>query len=106
MKKLLFIIAVLGISHLSSAQTIDSSKHTYERCKEQLWMNGNKMVYSKDCKTIVIKNDMYLPNGISISPSGIVKKQNAKSLQLKNGDMINMDGTITESTSIKPKYKL
>ena len=64
--------------------------------KECCMMKDCKMMHMKDGKTMVMDKDMKLKNGRMCKKTGEYTGADGKTVWLKNGQCIDMDGTVSD----------
>lgn len=70
--------------------------------KNYLTLQDGKMMIAKDGKLMSMERDVTLSNGTAISTAGKVTTKDGKSFQLKNADVMDMNGILTNAAN-KPK---
>ena len=104
MKKLIFAIAILvGISASAYAQTSTTKMKTDKEkmemkakmkmtMKDGVMMVDNKMMMCKDMKCTPLTETYKFSNGSKISPKGVITMADGKTMKLKNGYEMGMNG--------------
>ena len=115
MKKLsmLFLTAIICTSAVIAQDTTPTMAHKPMGKHKMGHMNGmkedcvmmkdSKMMVMKGGKTMAMDQDMTLTNGSVVSTDGMVKMNDGKSKQLKNGDCVYMSGKMM--TGMKGMHK-
>ena len=101
MKKLLMCLLFAG-----SLTTVATAQDRTAAPKTQTSHQGKDYVIMKDGKTHLVKggnitsleNDMTLPNGATISTTGIIKSSEGTTFQLKEGEKLDLDGKMMMKT--------
>lgn len=90
MKNLLVIAtATLSLGAVAQENKIQDSKKNQEKeLKNEIMMKDGRITVMKDGKAKTMNKDIIMPNGSIISPDGIVKMKNGKTMQLRNGELI------------------
>lgn len=101
MKHLLIIsISFLLSSSLKAQEKMDtmhSKMNTMSTSKQKdcLMMEDGKMMVMKKGKTMMMDHDMKLSNGTMVMTNGSMKMKNGKTMMLKDGDCVMMNGKMT-----------
>ncbi len=105
MKKLLICLLFTGsLTAVAKARNgAILNIHYMQQVKDYLIMKGGKMHLAKGGNITSLENELTLPNGTTISINGIVKSSEGTTLQLKEGEKIDMDGKIMVKTSNSKK---
>lgn len=100
MKKLLMCLLIAGsFATVASAQIGTKTKtQNMQQVKDYVLMKDGKMHLVKGGNITSLVNDLTLPNGTTISTTGTVKSSEGTTLQLKEGEKIDMDGKILMKT--------
>ncbi|MXV50470.1 hypothetical protein GS399_05750 [Pedobacter sp. HMF7647] len=72
--------------------TTKSKMKMDHQMKDCVMMEDGKMMLMKDGKTMEMTKDMALKNGTMIMTDGTVKSKSGKSMKLKNGESVDMNG--------------
>ena len=100
MKKLLFIGAVfvfnLGAMAQGDKMQKEKTMQDADRQKDYIMMKDDKMIFVKDSEIIIMDQEMVLSNGTMVSIEGEVTIKNGKTVTMKNGDIMGMDGFISK----------
>lgn len=111
MKKVLFSLFAIALSFGAFAQ--DSSMHHMQQNKMKMKMKTHEGIMMRNGKVMVMQNgqsapltaDKTLSNGEVVSSNGQVKMANGTTTMLKDGDWINMNGTISHhDAKMKQKW--
>lgn len=111
MKKVLFSLFAIALSFGAFAQ--DSSMHHMQQDKMKMKMKTHEGIMMRNGKVMVMQNgqsapltaDKTLSNGEVVSSNGQVKMANGTTTMLKDGDWINMNGTISHhDAKMKQKW--
>jgi hypothetical protein len=96
MKKL-FLAAALFISLGAMAQNpkMNDAKMDH-KMKDGVMMKNGKMMTMMDGKTMMMDKDMTLKDGTMVMTSGMYKNKKGKTMQLKEGECLSMDGKKTK----------
>lgn len=100
MKKLMILIAACALSSGAFAQDHDMGKMGNQDNKEQkidmkkdhVMMKDGKMHIMKDGKTTHMDKEMTMGNGTTVMADGMCKMKGGKTMKMKEGDMMDMDG--------------
>jgi hypothetical protein len=87
MKNLFVLFAALLI-------TVGASAQADKKMKDGYMMKDGKMWVMKAGTTTEMKSDATLKNGTTITTKGAVTPKGGKPTMLKNGDWVEMDGTM------------
>jgi hypothetical protein len=71
--------------------------------KDCVMMKDGKMMVMKLGEKMELTESMTLDNGSTVTPDGTVKTKEGKSITLKNGDAIYMDGKMAKMHNMKSK---
>lgn len=115
MKKLILICALFTIYFGSFAQTdsVRNKKGTNNYQKQNnenknctVKMENGKMIMTVDEKTVVIDKQMTMKNGTIVMMDGTVKTKDGKTMQLKDGECIDMSGKmiVVKNSQIQKNY--
>lgn len=94
MKKIIlgcFLLACLGSAAQKQQQENKAIQHKEENTCA-FTMADNKMMMVVDGKTIIMDKEMKTKDGAIVMMDGTVKSSNGKSIQLKNGDCMDLSG--------------
>lgn len=110
MKKLLFTILASAFVFVGTAnaqtQTTTKTKAKGEMkdqpmqsnaLRDGVMMQGGKLIVMKEGQASVMTEDMTLSNGTVIMKDGSIKKADGTTMMLKNGDQIDMAGTMSHN---------
>src|SRR5688572_13061751 len=110
MKKLMltFVAAALVFLGTANAQTQTTTKTKAKgEMKDQpmqsnalrdgVMMQGGKLIVMKEGQASTMTEDMTLSNGTVIMKDGSVKMKDGSTMMLKNGDQLDMMGTMTHN---------
>ena len=102
MKKIIFLIAAVSLSFAAVAQEKSDVNTKYN---DGLRMAGGRLFVVKDGNLSTMDNDLTLANGAVVTNSGLMKMNDGKTVQLNNGELISMDGSMLENRKkIRPKF--
>jgi hypothetical protein len=93
MKKLLMMMMGLAMVVMVNAQAQPEQKKDMK--KDYITMKDGKVMQSKDGNVAELTEDVTLDNGSVVSKDGTVKMKDGKTVTLKEGDYVWMDGKIT-----------
>jgi len=93
MKKLLLMMMGLAMVVMVNAQAQPEQKKDMKN--DYITMKDGKVMQSKDGNVAEIAEDVTLDNGTVVSKDGTVKTKDGKTITLKEGDYLWMDGKIT-----------
>jgi hypothetical protein len=100
MKKL-FLLALLSLFTLAmNAQQTNTKMKTQKSTsmsKDCVMMENGKMMVMKGGQSSDLTQDMTMSNGTVVMADGTVKMKNGKTMKLKNGDCVWMNGNITHA---------
>src|SRR6476660_2322601 len=107
MKKLLILFAAAFLIS-AGVQAQDTSKHRTTtgkstHMKDCMMMKDGKLMVEKNGTTSEMTQDMTLSNGTVVMKNGTVKTKDGKTVALKEGQCIYMDGKIKTMSSEKAK---
>lgn len=109
MKKVLFSLFAIALSFGAFAQ--DSSMHHMQQNKmkmkthEGIMMRNGKVMVMQNGQSAPLTADKTLSNGEVVSSNGQVKMADGTTTMLKDGDWINMNGTISHhDAKMKQKW--
>ena len=109
MKKVLFSLFAIALSFGAFAQ--DSSMHHMQQSKmkmkthEGIMMRNGKVMVMQNGQSAPLTADKTLSNGEVVSSNGQVKMADGTTTMLKDGDWINMNGTISHhDAKMKQKW--
>jgi len=89
MKNLILLIVAFTISVGAYSQ---ESKMDQKKMKDCCMMKDGKMMCMKGGKTMPMTMDMTMKNGTMVMKDGKVKMKDGKTMMMKNGDAVDMDG--------------
>jgi uncharacterized protein YdeI (BOF family) len=99
MKRLLMVIIAFALSSsVAFAQDKMESKMGMEKgkkmgmMKDHVMMDGGKMMMMMDGKSMAMDKDMTMKNGTMVKMDGNVTMKNGKTMMMKDGDMMYMNG--------------
>ena len=96
MKKLLFVpmllIIMTGTIVAQSQQEEQKTQQNAIGKNEHLLMKEGKMLHIMDGKEMQMQNQMTLKNGTMINPDGSFQLKNGKQFRLNNGQCMDMSG--------------
>jgi hypothetical protein len=96
MKNLILLIVTFtiatGVYSQDSKMMAQPNKMDQKKMKDCCTMKDGKMVCMKDGKTMAMTMDMTLKNGTTVMKDGTVKMKDGKTMMMKNGDAVDMDG--------------
>ena len=94
MKKLLMCFLVAGsFAAVATAQNNTASKtQNMQQQKDYVIMKDGKIHLVKGGNITSLENDLTLTNGTTISTTGTVKSSEGTTLQLKEGEKLDLDG--------------
>lgn len=95
MKKLFLVLATVACSFGAIAQEgkmQEQKMQSNQKMKDCVMMKDGKMMIKKDGKMTSMEYDMTMSNGSVISPNGMVKMKDGKTMQMHNGDKMDMNG--------------
>ena len=100
MKKLLMCLLIAGsFATVASAQSGTKTKtQNMQQVKDYVLMKDGKMHLVKGGNITSLENDLTLANGTTISTAGAVKTSDGTTMQLKEGEKIDMDGKMVMKT--------
>lgn len=111
MKKLLIVIAAFTVSSGVFAQdkmdkntdekTHPQMKHKMDMKKDYVMMKDGKMEMMKNGKTMPMDKEMTMGNGTTVMTDGMYKMKNGKTMQMKDGDMMYMNGKMSKMPKTK-----
>ena len=103
MKKLMILIVALTLSVGAFAQEKMNHKmdSKMDMKTDHFMMEGGKMMMIKNGETMSMDKDMTLRNGTVVKMDGTVKKKNGKSMKLKDGQMIYVNGKMSGMGKMK-----
>jgi hypothetical protein len=110
MKKLMILaLAFVCTAGVVSAQ--DTSGHKMHKMgdhkmKDCVMMKDGKVMVMKDGQKSELTDDMTLSNGTTVMKDGTVKTSDGKTMMLKNGDWVGMDGQMGKMGKMKGKDKM
>ena len=93
MKKLLLMMMGLAMVVMVNAQAATDTKKDMK--KDYITMKDGKLLQSKDGNVAEVTEDITLENGTVVAKDGTVKTKDGKTVTLKEGDYVWMDGKIT-----------
>jgi hypothetical protein len=117
MKKvfLLALVCCLGLAmHAQDSMTKKTMTHKtttkkkmgmHKPMKDCVMMEDGKMMSMMNGKTMPMDQDMTMKNGTEVMTDGTVKMKNGKTMMLKNGDCVYMNGTVSHHSMSKMKSK-
>src|SRR5579862_2917818 len=92
MKKLLLAVAIFcSLGAMAQDSKMDDAKMDH-KMKDCVMMKDGKMMTMMDGKTMVMDKDMTLKNGTVVMTNGMVKTKKGKTMQLKDGESLDMNG--------------
>lgn len=74
--------------------------------KDHVMMHDGKMQMVKNGKTIPMEEDMTMSNGTTVMTDGMCKMKNGKTMQMKEGDMMDMNGKMGKMPMKTKKGKM
>lgn len=95
MKKLFLLLAAFTFGTAIFAQDkpkMKSSHHMTGKMQDCVMMEDGKMMTMMDGKTTAMDKDMTLKNGTMVMMDGTVKMKNGKTMMLKEGQCVYMNG--------------
>jgi hypothetical protein len=96
MKKLFFAVALfISLGTMAQDAKMDDSKMDH-KMKDCVMMKDGKMMTMMDGKTMMMDKDMTLKDGTMVMTSGMYKNKKGKTMQLKEGECLTMDGKKTK----------
>lgn len=109
MKKLLILVTAIGLSTGVFAQEHDMDKmgknkskmEKMDMKKDHVMMMDGKMQMMKDGKTMPMDKDMTMGNGTEVMTDGMVKMKGGKTMTMKEGDMMDMNGKMSKMPAKK-----
>lgn len=81
-----------------------------EKMRDHMMLRGGKVVMNRNGARSMVEHDMILENGTVVSPSGIVRTKDGKTMQLREGEKVDMSGMIIKmdknkkNGTVKDKY--
>jgi uncharacterized protein with FMN-binding domain len=102
-KMLVMLIAVFAIVTVN-AQNADQAQKK-EMKKDCITMKDGKVWQTKDGQTTELQQDVALENGTVVSKDGNVKTKDGKTMMLKDGDCLWMNGKMTHMAMKKKEGK-
>jgi len=81
-----------------------------EKMRDHMMMRDGKVMLNRSGNRTTLDNDMVLANGTVVSPSGTIKTKDGKTMQLREGEKLDMNGMIIKkvktkkTTTVKEKY--
>jgi hypothetical protein len=103
MKKLM-LLCMLCIGCLTM-QAQDKQKHKDKMSKDCVMMEDGKMMSMMGGKTMMMDKDMTMKNGTTVMTDGTVKMKDGKTMMLKDGDCVMMDGSLKHMGMKGMKHK-
>lgn len=95
MKNLILLFTALTISLGVFSQ---GTKMADKPMKDCCMMKDGKMMCMKGGKTMAMDKDMTMKDGTTVMKDGTVKMKGGKTMKMKNGESIDMDGKMSEMT--------
>ena len=92
MKKLLILFVAFTLSTGAFAQHKMDKIEKMDMKKDHMMMKGGRIEMVKAGKTMAMDKNMTLINGTTVSTGGMVKMKDGKTMQMKEGEMMYMDG--------------
>jgi hypothetical protein len=108
MKKLMMVAIVFCLSNAAFAQDTTSKKmdhkmgHKMGMMKDCVMMHDGKMMEMKGGKTMEMSSDATMTNGTVVMTDGTVKMKDGKTMKMKDGDCVYMDGKVGKMKMDKP----
>ncbi len=92
---------------LKAAESSDTLKANSDEVDHLLMKDGKMMTVRGNGEMAVMEKDMVMKDGTKVSTSGKVinMSPSSKSLQMKNGDTMSLDGGLTLGSSQSPRIK-
>ena len=84
----LFLICFFALS-IQAQNKMPAKKRTSKDC---IMMEDGKMMTMMDSKTVAMDKDMTLVNGTTVMTHGTMKMKGGKTMMMKDGDCVYMDG--------------
>ena len=111
MKKLfiVFLVCLVSLSMQAQNKMSDSKMASHKmgtKNKDCVMMDNGKMTIMKNGKMMDMNEDMTLRNGTVVMKDGSVKMKNGKSMTLKDGDCVWMNGMVTHKKAGANKNKM
>lgn len=69
--------------------------------KDHLMMKDGKMEMTKNGKTMLMDKDMTMSNGTEVMTDGMCKMKDGKTMTMKEGDMMDMNGKMSKMPAKK-----
>jgi hypothetical protein len=112
---LLALICCLGISlqaqdsmmkkTMTHKSTTKKKMGMHKHMKDCVMMEDGKMMTMMGGNKMAMDHDTTMKNGTEVMTDGTVKMKNGKTMMLKNGDCVYMDGTVEHHSKSKMKSK-
>lgn len=105
MKTLLILAASLCLSTGLSAQDgrmHDQTMQPSKTRKDHVAMRDGKMMVMLNGTMSTMDKDMTLPDGSMITTTGTYKRADGTTVQLRNGDLVEMDGRLVQLRGARP----
>ena len=103
MKKLLILFAAVllgaGLHAQDTSKTTMSTTGKSTKMKDCIMMKNGTAMLEKNGTTQTLMQDMTLSNGTVVMKDGTVKMKDGKTMKLKEGQCIYMDGKIKTMSS-------
>jgi hypothetical protein len=77
----------------------------HKHMKDCVMMEDGKMMTMMGGNKMQMDHDTTMKNGTEVMTDGTVKMKNGKTMMLKNGDCVYMDGTVSHHSMSKMKSK-
>lgn len=113
MKKLMILIVAIALSSGVFAQEkmddnmqMGKKEQQMSMKKNHLMMMNGKMQMQKNGKTMPMEKDMTLTNGTQVMTDGMCKMKDGTSMNMKEGDMIDMNGKMGKMPKMAKKSKM
>lgn len=86
---------------LRNGEMIDMSgkKMRSVKMRNHMMMNDGKMMLVKESSRSELNQEMTLDNGTVITPSGMVKTKDGKTMQLRDGEKLDMNGMLIKKNN-------
>lgn len=109
MKKVI-ILALAFVCTAGAVSAQDSMSHKMHKMgghkmKDCVMMKDGKVMVMKDGQKSELTDDMTLSNGTTVMKDGTVKTSDGKTMMLKDGDWVGMDGAMGKMGKMKMKDK-
>jgi hypothetical protein len=119
MKKLIVVIVacILSTALFAQANTdkkmhemkhsgkMDKMEKGHMKMKDCVMMEEGKMMMMKNGETMSMDQDMTMKNGTMVMTDGTVKMKNGKTMMLKDGDCVYMNGSVSRMGGMKHSMK-